>query len=57
MPDVHEISLDAYVARLRDELETFAANWSAQNRVNPEEWPAFLSVADWDEQFLSATLS
>jgi hypothetical protein len=39
-----------YVAKRKQELDGFANEWLSQNKDDPENWPLFMSRADWVEQ-------
>ena len=39
-----------YITKRKAELNGFANEWLLQNRDDPENWPLFMSRADWDEQ-------
>lgn len=56
MPDPADLTLDQYMDKLRQEIEIFAAKWRAQHALDPEHWPATMALADWDDQFIAATM-
>lgn len=39
-----------YVSKRKQELDDFANQWLIENKADPENWPLFMSKADWDEQ-------
>lgn len=47
-----EISILEYVNKRKAELDKFAEQWLENNCHNPDDWPIYLTKADWDEQEL-----
>lgn len=46
-----EMTLDDFVATMKARLDQFALDWRAQQKADPEHWPATMPFPDWWEQF------
>lgn len=49
------VSLDQFVAQIKEDIEAFAAEYRAQHAVNPENYPIELpndNAGAWFEQFV-----
>lgn len=45
------MGLDDFVATMKARLDQFALDWRAQQKADPEHWPAEMPFPDWWEQF------
>ncbi len=47
------MTLKLYIALLHGKVETFEKHWATKRKKHPDKYPAMLSEAEWDEQFLT----
>lgn len=53
LKDERQQSVNVFVANEKDILDDFKYWWQKKNRENPAEYPATLTVGEWEEQFRS----
>ena len=46
------MTIEDFVASIRGDIAKFEANWKAQAKVDPKNWPAVMNEGDWYDQFL-----
>lgn len=46
------ITLDEFVAEMRERIDKFEKYWEKNNKENPEHFPNKMYSGEWDEQFM-----